>query len=244
MQPKLYSSLAEWWPLMSAPSEYEEEAEAYGKYLAESGDAPAHSLLELGSGGGNNAYYLKRNFSLTLVDLSPGMLAHSQRLNPECEHHQGDMRSVRLERQFDRVFVHDAICYMTTLEDLRLAIETAYLHCRPGGGAVFAPDYVREAFQPSTDHGGHDGNQRSLRYLEWVWDPDPADSSYLADYVYVLREQDGSIRTEHDRHVEGLFSRAEWLDVLRGAGFTPKCLSYQHSDVDRPLDIFAGMRPY
>jgi hypothetical protein len=172
------------------------------------------------------------------------MLAHSRKLNPDCEHQQGDMRSIRLERQFDRVFIHDAICYMTTLEDLRLTIETAYHHCRPGGGAVFAPDHVHETFQPATDHGGNDGDERSLRYLEWAWDPDPSDTSYVVDYVYVLRESDGSIRTEHDRHVEGLFRRAEWLSVLRGVGFNAKAVTFQHSDVDYPLEIFVGTRPY
>ena len=243
MQPKLYGALAEWWPLLSAPTEYEEEAGAYSRYLAESGDAPARTLLELGSGGGNNAFYLKRSFSTTLVDLSDGMLTHSRRLNPECEHHQGDMRSIRLKHQFDRVFVHDAICYMTTIEDLRLTMETAYCHCRPGGGAVFAPDYVCETFRPATDHGGNDGNERSLRYLEWVWDPDPSDTTYLVDYVYMLRNPDGSIRAQHDRHVEGLFRRAEWLSVLTGVGFEASATTFQHSEVEHPLDIFIARRP-
>lgn len=42
------------------------------------------------------------------------------------------------------------------------------------------------------------------------------------DYAYVLRERDGSIRTEHERHIEGLFSRAVWLRVMEEAGFTPR----------------------
>ena len=76
-------------------------------------------MLELGSGGGNNASHLKRRFQLTLVDRSPEMLAVSRRLNPECEHVEGDMRTVRLGRTFDAVFVHDAIAYITTEDDLR-----------------------------------------------------------------------------------------------------------------------------
>jgi SAM-dependent methyltransferase len=243
MQPKLYSSLAEWWPLLSAPTEYEEEAAQYSRLLAESGDAPARTLLELGSGGGNNASYLKRSFAMTLVDFSPGMLAHSRTLNPECEHHCGDMRSIRLQRQFDRVFVHDAVCYMTTIEDLRRTMDTDYLHCRPGGAAVFAPDCVRETFQPETDHGGHDGSERSLRYLEWTWDPDPSDTTYLVDYVYVLRAPDGSVQTEHDRHVEGLFRRSEWLSLLKDVGFEPRATSFRYSEVDHPLEVFIGTRP-
>ena len=48
------------------------------------------TVLELGSGGGNNASHLKAQFRMTLVDRSPGMLAVSRALNPECEHVEGD----------------------------------------------------------------------------------------------------------------------------------------------------------
>ena len=103
---------------------------------------------------------MKAHFRPTLVDASPGMLAVSRALNPECEHLEGDMRTVRLGRTFDRVFVHDAITYMTTEADLRAVLETAYVHCRPGGAALFAPDHLKENFAPSTDCGGHDADGR------------------------------------------------------------------------------------
>ena len=96
-------------------------------------------VLELGSGGGNNASHLKAHFRLTLVDRSPQMLAVSRRLNPECEHVEGDMRSVRLGRTFDAVFVHDAIAYMTTEDDLRAVFATAFEHCRPAGWRCSSP---------------------------------------------------------------------------------------------------------
>ena len=167
---------------------------------------------------------------MVLVDQSPGMLDVSRRLNPECEHVEGDMRTVRLEREFDVVFVHDAVAYMTTEADLRRAIETAYVHCKPGGAALFAPDHVRENFPSSTDHGGHDGVDRALRYLAWTWDPDPADSSYVVDYAYLLRESDGSTRVERDRHVEGLFARADWLRLLGDVGFRAEVVPFELSD--------------
>ena len=52
---------------------------------------------------------------------------------------------------------------------------------------------------------------RGLRFVEWVWDPDSGDTHYLVDYAFLLRDRDGSARVEHDRHVEGLFSRQRWL---------------------------------
>ncbi|HWM88955.1 MAG TPA: class I SAM-dependent methyltransferase [Kofleriaceae bacterium] len=241
---RFYEELADWWPLMSAPADYEEEAAFYGGQLAAAGDQPCRTLLELGSGGGNNASHLKARFEMTLVELSVGMLAVSRRLNPECEHVQGDMRAVRLGRQFDRVFIHDAIVFMTTAGDLRRALETAFLHCRPGGAALFAPDHVRENFRPSTDHGGEDGPERSLRYLEWVWDPDPDDNTYVADYAFMLRESDGQVRAEHDRHLEGLFPRAEWLRLATEVGFEPRVVPFDHSELEPgSYEVFVCVRP-
>jgi SAM-dependent methyltransferase len=243
-EPKLYDDLAEWWPLLSAPEDYTEEAELYRGVLVAASDGRLRSVLELGSGGGNNASHLKRHFELTLVDRSPGMLSVSERLNPECEHVLGDMRSVRLGREFDAVFVHDAVCYMTTFAELRQAIETAYVHCRPGGVALFAPDHQKDTFRPGVDCGGHDGEGRGLRYLEWTWDPDPEDDTYTVDYAYVLRDENGEVRVEHDHHTEGLFMRETWLELLTDVGFEPELVELQHSELpDRLLEVFVARRP-
>ncbi len=240
----MYNELAAWWPLLSPPEEYAEEAAFYEKVLVEAIEGQPQTLLEIGSGGGNNASHLKRRFQMVLVDLSPEMLAVSRRLNPECEHVEGDLRTVRLGRQFDCVFVHDAVAYMATEEDLRRAIETVFVHCRPGGSALFAPDHVRETFKASTDCGGRDDETEALRYLEWTWDPDPADTTITVDYALMVREGDGLVRVLHDRHIEGLFSRAEWLRTLFEAGFDPTVVPFDHSDVEPgTLEVFVARRP-
>jgi trans-aconitate methyltransferase len=242
--PKLYGELAEWWPLLSAPEDYAEEAAIYQRELIRVAERPLKTILELGSGGGNNASHLKRRFTMTLADRSPGMLDVSRRLNPDCEHVRGDMRDLRLGHQFDGVFVHDAVAYLTTGDDVRAAIGTAFLHCAPGGAVLFAPDHVRENFRPSTDHGGHDGQGgEGLRYLEWTWDPDPADNTYLVDYAYLLRERDGSCRVEHDRHTGGLFARASWLEWLQAAGFQAGVVPVDHSELaSGEYEVFVGVR--
>ena len=219
---KLYDELAEWWPLFSAPEDYAEEAALFARLLTDSSDPAPRTVLELGSGGGNNAFHLKRSFEMTLVDPSAQMLAVSGALNPECAHREGDMRTVDLGRTFDAVFIHDAIMYMTSAADLEAAIRNAYRHCRAGGVALLVPDYVRETFVARTEHGGHDGDDgRSLRYLEWTVDPDLGDTTYRTDYVIVLRDRRGDSRVVEDCHIEGLFPRAEWMHLLRAAGFDP-----------------------
>lgn len=226
---KMYDELATWWQLISPPEEYEEEVDFFGPLLAEAADKPDASLLELGSGGGNNALYLKRIFShVTLTDLSPQMLAISQELNPDCEHILGDMRTLRLDRTFDAVFVHDAIDYMLTPDDLRRAMETAFIHCKPGGTVLFVPDHLKENFEEETDHGGVDGDGRSLRFLEWTYDPDETDTTYTVDYVYVLRQGDEPTRIEHDQHICGLYSRDQWMQLANEVGF----------EMDSVVDLF------
>ncbi|TET86004.1 MAG: class I SAM-dependent methyltransferase [Anaerolineales bacterium] len=239
--PKLYKELADWWPTLSSPDDYAEEAEFYRKAILSKCSFSPKSILELGSGGGNNASHLKKHFHMTLVDLSPDMLEVSRKLNPECEHIQGDMRSVRLEREYDAVFVHDAIVYMTSELDLRKAIETAYLHCKIGGVALFAPDHVREAFKPSTKHGGHDDGDRSLRYLEWTWDPDPTDTRYVSYMVYLLRKGLNQVECVVDKHECGLFGQDEWLRILEEVGFRSSSLPFEHSEVEPgSTSVFIG----
>ena len=236
--PKLYGELASWWPLLSAPADYAEEAAFFHNILLETCEYPPRTVLELGSGGGNNASHLKSHYQMTLVDQSPGMLAVSRALNPECEHIQGEMRTVRLERHFDAVFIHDAIDYMTTKDDLRRAFATVYRHCRASGIALFVPDHVRENFKAATEHGGHDGPGRALRYLEWCYDPDVNDTTYVVDYVYVLREGSTQLSVEHDRHVCGLFARAEWLRLLAEAGFAARVVVDPYE-----RELFIGKKP-
>ena len=242
--PRLYSDLASWFHLLTAPEDYAEEAEFYRQALIAACLRPPQTLLELGSGGGNNASHLKAHFTLTLVDLSPGMLATSRSLNPECEHLPGDMRTVRLGRLFDAVFIHDAIMYLTSEADLRAAFETAFVHCRPGGAALFAPDHVRETFQPATDHGGHDGERRGMRYLEWTRDPDPDDTTYLVDFAYLLKDENGTLHCEYDRHILGLFPRQTWLRLLAETGFQPRSIPFEHSQSEPgSCEIFLGIKP-
>jgi SAM-dependent methyltransferase len=240
---RIYGDLAPWFHLLTAPADYAAEAERYRGLIVE--EVPdARTLLELGSGGGNNASHLKARFTCTLSDLSPQMLTLSRELNPECEHALGDMRTVRLGRTFDAVFVHDAVMYLTTEDDLRSCMETAYAHTRPGGVALFVPDSTRETFEPGTDHGGHDGDDgRALRFLEWTHSPLAGETSFAVDYVVLLSEPGGGVRSVHDRHVNGLFPEHTWLHVLEAAGFTARVVPGDPTDEDAGQPVFVGRRP-
>jgi SAM-dependent methyltransferase len=216
---RVYSDLAEWWPLISPPEEYADEAACLAGVF-DSAAARVREVLDLGSGGGGVAVHLKDRLALTLVDLSDEMLAVSRTLNPECEHICGDMRTIRLGRTFDAVLVHDAVDYMTSEEDLRAVIETAFAHCRPGGLAAFVPDHIADTFRECAGGGGGgDATGRLASFREWTWDPDPGDDWVQAEYEFVLRDADATVRVVREIHRLGAFSQRTWLRLLTDAGF-------------------------
>ena len=240
---RLYSDLAAWWPLISPPEEYTEEA-AFAARLLGQAARPVQEVLELGSGGGHSASHLQPRFTMTLIDASSDMLAVSRQLNPDCAHVEGDMRTIRLGRDFDAVFVHDAVDYMTSETDLQMVIETAFAHCRPGGVAVFVPDHIAETYEPGTGYGGVDGaDGRGVRYLEWGWDPDPADTWTVTEYAFLLREPGGAVRAVHETHRLGLFPRSTWLRLIEAAGFGARAVTEETSEDREPRELFTGSAP-
>lgn len=236
---RMYHDLAAWWPLLSPPAEYADEAAFFLPLLAEITESNSATLLELGSGGGNNALHMKGAFkAVTLVDLSREMLEVSRSLNPDCEHLPGDMRSVRLGRTFDAVFIHDAVDYMTTEADLRAAIGTAFMHCKPGGMALFVPDHVRNSFEPYTESGGTASGGRGIRYLEWAYDPNPDDHTCVTEHLLLMHEAGMPSVIAHERTEYGLFDTETWLTLLEEAGFSA---GFVIDGFER--HVFIGRRP-
>jgi SAM-dependent methyltransferase len=210
---KLYADLATWWPRLSPVEDYDEEAFAYLALLQNAFGGPLAGMLELGSGGGHLAHHVPAEIPLTLVDVSPQMLALSSSLNPHREHIQADMRSMRLQRTFDAVLLHDAVTYMTNEDDLAAALGTVRAHLNPGGVALIAPDFTLETLVPnSSSVGGGD----DARLLEWRHDP--VGTTLRIDFAMMMRQDDGTVSCVHDTHVQGIFPFETWFRLLADAG--------------------------
>ena len=216
---KLYNELAYLWPVISPPETYAEEAEHWRKAIRDKLGEGRHHLLELGVGGGHNLSHLTSDFQATAVDIAPRMLELSRQLNPGVDHHLGDMRSVRLGRTFDAVLAHDAIGYMLTEDDLRAAMNTARVHLRPGGLLLVAPDLVWDRFYEGMVHQWS-GEADSIRVdtEERLVDRDPLDTIVESHFTYTIYEK-GTVRTERDLHISGIFPIATWTRLMEEAGF-------------------------
>lgn len=62
--------------------------------------------------------------------------------------------------------------------------------------------------------------------------------------VYVLRDADGEVRVEYDRHIAGLFGYEDWIRFHREAGFQARAIPLEHSEVEPGSTyVFLGLKP-
>jgi SAM-dependent methyltransferase len=221
--PHLYGELAYLWPTLSPPEHYEAEARVVELALEShlpSLDRPCR-LLELGAGGGHVLAHLGPNYDVTAVDVSEAMLKNCARQNPDARCLVGDMRSLRLDEQFDAVLIHDSADYLLNAEDVQRTLATSFLHLRKGGVLLLAPTYVEDDFESGeSESDALRTDAVDVTYLSYVHDPDPNDTTFEMILVYLIKNHPGGhVQVLEDRHTCGLFSVAHWLEAMKKAGF-------------------------
>jgi len=216
----LYTDLAWLWPMWGdAATEYAHYCRHVTGLIRQYAKLPADSLLNIGCGGGKNVLNLKRELSVTGLDLSPAMLAQAKELNPGCTFVQGDMRTFRLGRSFDAVLMDDAISHITCRADFVAAFATAYDHLNPGGVLVATPDVTFETFQQNKTTATQATREGlDVVFVENMYDPDPTDEQYETTILYLIRDH-GRLRIETEHWTMGIFSLDTWRHVLRETGF-------------------------
>ncbi|WP_245795290.1 class I SAM-dependent methyltransferase [Thioalkalivibrio denitrificans] len=241
-----YGELAWTEPVIAPPQEYAEETEFYIGQMRRHAQDSMVTLLHLGCGAGCNDWTFKRHFRVTGVDISEGMLEVARKLNPEVTYVHGDMRNIDLGEQFDAVAIPDSIDYMVTPADLDAAIGTARRHLKPGG-VLLVVAKTREAFFENNFCYTGAREDVEITIFENNYIPAEAPSTYEATIVYLIRQR-GELSVYTDRHVLGLFSQAQWLAVLRGAGLDVKQTvldgAYDRfimGDGEYPMQVFVGV---
>lgn len=223
-QKRLYSDLSWTWPIISPPEHYVKETEFFSRIMKERNGAK--TLLHLGCGGGHNDFTFKKYFEVTGVDLSRKMLTLAKKLNPNVQYSLGDMRTVRLEKQFDAVAILDSINYMASEEDLISAFQTAFTHLKTGGIFITYVEETKESFRSRTRVSTHKKGRTEITFIENAYDPNPEDDKYENTFVYLIR-RNGRLSIETDLHVDGLFRLIIWKKLLNKTGFRVKQVEFK-----------------
>jgi SAM-dependent methyltransferase len=215
---RLYKDLSWLWPIISPPDTYLEEGEFFIRKIKEF--APdTGSLLNLGCGGGHLDSILKRAFAITGFDMNPEMLLLAKRLNPEVEYLLNDMRVARLNREFDAAVIHDSSVHMESLEELKAAFLTAYVHLKKRGLLVtYVEEWPEHFIQNRTEVQFFRKDNIEITYIENNYDPDPNDETYECTYIYLIRRE-GYLDIQTDRHILGMFPVKQWMAALEEVGF-------------------------
>ena len=106
---------------------------------------------------------------------------------------------------------------------------------------ITVPDWFRETFKgTSVDHRTRTKGGKELTYVQYVTDPDPADTTIETIFIYIIKEG-GQIKIEQDRHITGLFSLETWLELLAQAGFETEARPYPVYDDDDEGYLLVGV---
>lgn len=142
----VFGNYARYYDLLYRDKDYAGEAQ-FVHQLIQTHAPNAQSILELGCGTGNHAVLLaKEGYTIHGVDQSAEMLAKAsdrlsnlpEELRSRIDFSQGDIRKVRLNKQFDVVIsLFHVISYQTTNEDLKAAFATVKSHLKPDGIFIF-----------------------------------------------------------------------------------------------------------
>ena len=210
-----YNDLAWTEELLADPAEYEYEAKVYIDLIKQHSKEIPQTLLHMGSGAGGHDYFFKQHFKVCGVDLSPGMLKLARTRHPELEYHEGDMRSIQLERLFDAVIIPDGIDYMTSPDDLHQAIQNAKAHLKPGG-VLLIVGKTEEGFRNNNFSYTGEKENVQVTLLENNYVNPYRPNTYEATLVYLIREQ-GELNIHTDHQVLGLFPLSSWENLFREA---------------------------
>jgi SAM-dependent methyltransferase len=138
----IFGEYSRCYDLLYAEKDYHAEAVYVAQHIRAVARG-ASTILELGCGTGKHAQFFgAEGFDVHGVDLSSEMIdiaRRSQRVGMSAQTFEvGDVRSIRLGRQFDCVLsLFHVMSYQTTNEDIRNAFQTAFRHTSLGGCFVF-----------------------------------------------------------------------------------------------------------
>jgi len=150
----VFEETARYYDRIYAFKDYAAEASKVRAIVEEELGTGGRRLLDVACGTGLHVERLKAHFDAEGLDLSPELLEVSRERNPEVTHYLADMRTFELDARFDVVTcLFSSIGYMTTVDDLRRAVERMAAHLVLGGLLIVEPWLTPDVWRPNTVHG-------------------------------------------------------------------------------------------
>jgi SAM-dependent methyltransferase len=203
--------------------DYEAECDLVERVFAQFGEGEFRSILDLGCGTGNHAIPLaRRGYQVLGIDRAEAMIERAREKagpgGPAFE--LGDIRDLRLGREFDAVLVLFAVLgYQHTDEDVLAALRTARAHLRPGGLLLFDVWYGPAVLREKPEHRERtveSGTGRIVRSSDGRLDE--AHHLCTVDFRVQRYEDDALVSETEESHGMRYFFAPELEAFLASAG--------------------------
>jgi SAM-dependent methyltransferase len=230
-----YRAAAGAYDLFYREKDYEHEVDDIVQ-LVESYRSDARSVLDVGCGtGAHLAAFAQRYERAEGIEPSARMIEEATIARPGLLIYPGDMRTFRLRDRFDIVTcLFSAIGYMTTLEDLHLAVRNMAAHLTAGGVLVVEGWVERDAWEDNRA-SAQSAVGDDLVAARVVVSGRDGDVSTI-EMHYLLARVDGIEHVE-EIHRMGLFTAEQYRDSFEAAG-----LRYERRDGLTGRGLHVGIR--
>lgn len=213
----MFTKSSAYYDLIYDWKDYPSEAAKISSLLEGSG-----SLLDIACGTGQHHRFLKQNFAITGLDISPEYIDIARAKNPECVYHVGDMRDFDLGERYDAIIcVFSSIGYLESLDDLNRTLQAMARHLKPGGGLLIEPWLTPEAWQSGRNMSTTVSQTLKLEVSRMTIGSLEGDDTLpvsVLEYGYMVGSAEG-IEYFSETHRMSLFSQEQMATALTTAGF-------------------------
>lgn len=212
----IYEGHADLYDRVYSFKDYGHEVRQLRRILRLHGIRPGARLLDVGSGTAEHLVHLAPHYEVVGLDASIEMLRVARSKLPGVRFYRGRMETFDLGRRFDIITcLFSGIGYVRTLGALRATVRRMSAHLAQGGLLVVEP-----WLEPSAFESGHSHlltvDEPDLKIARLSFGSREGRTSVI-EMRYLVSDPHG-IRSFHERHEMGLFTRSQMIRAFEAAG--------------------------
>lgn len=221
--PMMFHELAGYYDALNAWKDYRSESVRLEGIARRYGRSGGTSWLDVACGTGKHLEFLRRGHDCVGVDGSAEMLRLARRRLPGVRLVHADMRTFRLEQEFDVVScLFSAVGHLRTERDLALAFANFARHAKPGGVVIAEPWIDPAKFRKGMVHL-RTYDTPSVKAVRVAYSSRRGKRSRI-HYHYLIAEAGRGIRHLSEADEGLLVSRGRLVELMRRAGLDARFL--------------------
>ena len=215
----IYKKFAKYYDKVYADKDYQKEVEFIKWAVKKYKKSPGDRLLDVACGTASHALLLKKNFTITGVDINPDMLNLAKKKVKGVKFIKGDMKKLALTQKFDVVLcMFTTMTYNLNYDELENTLRRFYNHLQPGGVVIFDLGIHKDHWL-----GGsvwiNTYSDKDLQLARISQSPqEPKDGLFEGKMIFLIKDK-GKVDFEIDEHKLGVFEGAKIKKIMTKIGF-------------------------